>query len=120
MTRQVGLFRLGEAIRSWFAPRRPAAKQDDSPRSGRKRLWALVQTKPVAVALLVSDSLENLEAEARELNETWNHRDLRKERHAYEIQPVALLQTGRDPVAGPVGGPRQPGQQHVGNPPNAT
>ena len=80
----------------------------------RKRLWALVQTKPVALVLLVSDSRENLEAEARELHETWNHRDLRNVRHAYEIQPVALLQTARDAIVRGAGQPRRNGQQRVG------
>lgn len=101
--------RLGDAIQSWLAPRR-AAPEPAPPPAARKRLWALVQTKPAAQVLLVSDSRENLEAEARELNETWNHRDLRSERHSYEIQPVALLQTGRDPATRRVG---QPGQQRV-------
>ncbi len=112
MTSWVGSFRIGTAIRSLLTPRRAAPKPDEAGRAARKRLWALVQTKPAALVLLVSDSRENLEIEARELNETWNHRDLRTERHVYEIQPVALLQTGRDSALRAVGHP--PGRQQVG------
>ena len=107
--------RLGAAIRAIFASRRTAlaqtAKLPEPSRASRKRLWALVQTKPAPLVLLVSDSREDLEAEAHELNATWNHRDLRSERHNYEIQPVALLQTGRDPALRAVG---KAGQQEVG------
>ena len=111
-----GLFGTSR-LRAWFGQRgakKPATlKSVDAsrPSQPRKRLWALVQTKPAALVLAVSDSREFLEAEARELNETWNHRELRTERHVYEIQPVALLQTGRDFGLRSVG---QPGQQQVG------
>ena len=37
-----------------------------------------------------------LEAEVAELNETWNHWDLRTERQRYDIQPVCMLQTAKD------------------------
>jgi len=118
MSAKGGAFRLGAAIRSLFArraaPSAPSPAREEPARARRARLWALVQTKPVALVLLVSDSRENLEAEARELHETWNHRDLRRERHVYEIQPVALLQTARDPVARDAGQPRRNGQQRVG------
>ena len=112
MGKRAGSFRLAAAIRSLFSPGRNTVPAPEAPRTPRKRLWALVQTKPSALVLLVSDSRENLEAEAIELNETWNHRDLRTERHIYEIQPVALLQTGRDLVTRNVA--QQPGQQQVG------
>ena len=116
MVERNGTFRLGDWLRSRFASNRPATKSSApnpaEPRPiQRKRLWALVQTRPCALVLAVSDSRENLEAEARELNDTWNHRELRTERHVYEIQPVPVLQTGRDSGLRGVG---QPGQQQVG------
>ena len=117
MSAKGGAFRLGAAIRSLLtrrqATRSPAPKPEE-PRARQKRLWALVQTKPVALVLLVSDCRENLEAEARELHATWNHRELRRERHTYEIQPVALLQTARDPVVRAAGQQGKNGQQRVG------
>jgi hypothetical protein len=94
-----GTSRLGAWLRARKSPAKPAAPRPAEsvrPQPPRKRLWALVQVKPAALVLAVSDSRENLEAEAHELNDTWNHRELRTERHVYEIQPVALLQTGRD------------------------
>ena len=63
-----------------------------------KNLETLKTVKPQVVVLAISDSREDLEAEVAELNETWNHWDLRSERHRYEIQSVCLLQTGRDPI----------------------
>ena len=70
---------------------RPARKPASRP------LFALVQTRPQALVLAVSDSRVDLEAEMAELNETWNRQDLRIECHHYEIQQVCLLQTARDP-----------------------
>ena len=98
MTRALRLRRAPPAITALPPPdiaAKPAAGDAAPP---RKRLWALVQTRPSAMVLLVSDIREDLEAEARELNDTWNHRELRTERHTYEIQPVAMLQTGKDPA----------------------
>ena len=75
----------------------PAAPAEPAPKpAARKRLWALVQVKPQVVVLAVSDSREDLEAEVAELNETWNHSDLRSERQRYDIQPVCMLQTAKD------------------------
>lgn len=116
MVKQTRRFHLGAWIRARFAPKRDerrssGAKPDEVRPIHRKRLWALVQTRPCALVLAVSDSRENLEAEARELNDTWNHRELRTERHTYELQPVPVLQTGRDSGLRGVG---QPGQQQVG------
>jgi hypothetical protein len=62
----------------------------------RKPLFALVQIKPHVVVLAVSDSRSDLEMELLELNETWNHWDLRSERHRFEIQPVTQLETRLD------------------------
>ena len=113
MPLRFGPFAFAAAIRSLFrqtgaAPARsvPPAPQ---PAEQRKRLFALVQTRPHVVVLAVSDSQPDLESEMRELNETWNQPDLRTERHRYEIQSVCLLQTARDPVIGtqPAAGPRE-------------
>ena len=73
-----------------------AAAGDPAARAARRRLYALVQTKPRVVVLAISDSREDLEAEVAELNETWNHWDLRTERQRYDIQPVCMLQTAKD------------------------
>lgn len=102
MAKRFGALLLGAAFFSFFLPGRKAASPAASaPESGtkaqtRKRLWALVQVKPHVVVLAVSDSREDLEAEVAELNETWNHWDLRTERQRYDIQPVCMLQTSKD------------------------
>jgi hypothetical protein len=101
MAKRFGALLLGAAFFSIFLPGRKAAAP--APTTGpepkppaRKRLWALVQVKPQVVILAISDSREDLEAEVVELNETWNHWDLRTERHRYDIQPVCMLQTSKD------------------------
>jgi hypothetical protein len=40
-----------------------------------------------------------LETELNELNATWNHWDLRTERHRYEIQSVTQIDGRRDEAA---------------------
>ena len=101
MAKRFGAFLLGAALLSALIPKR--AKQQPAPQPGPARkpasrpLFALVQTRPQALVLAVSDSQADLEAEMAELNETWNLRDLRIECHHYEIQQVCLLQTARDP-----------------------
>jgi hypothetical protein len=102
MAKRFGTLLLGAAFFSFFLPSRKAAPvtapapEPTSKPQGRKRLWALVQVKPHVVVLAVSDSREDLEAEVCELNETWNHWDLRTERQRYDIQPVCMLQTSKD------------------------
>ena len=99
MPKRFGAFLLGAAFLSFLLPSKAEPRRVPAPRAPeRKRLYALVQVKPTAIVLAVSDSRADLEAEMQELNETWNHWDLRSERHRYEIQSVCLLQTGRDPI----------------------
>ena len=102
MPRRFELFSFAATIRSLFRAPAAAPGQPPAPKPAeqRKRLYALVQTRPHVVVLAVSDSQSDLETELRELDDTWNHADLRTERHRYEIQTVCLLQTGRDPVIG--------------------
>ena len=54
-------------------------------------LFALVQTKPHVVVLAISPSQDELLKEVTELNASWNHWDLRTERHRYEVQRVPIL-----------------------------
>ena len=101
MAKRFGALLLGAAFFSFFLPGRKAATvapaPDPAPKvQARKRLWALVQVKPQVVVLAISDSREDLEAEVAELNETWNHWDLRTECQRYDIQPVCMLQTAKD------------------------
>lgn len=67
-----------------------------------RRMWALVQTRPEALILAVSASRAELERELSELNETWNHWELRVERQRYAIQPAPVLYAAQDaaPTAG--------------------
>ena len=101
MAKRFGAFLLGAALLSALIPKRAKQQPAPRPRPDRKPvsrpLFALVQTRPQALVLAVSDSQVDLEAEMAELNETWNRQDLRIECHHYEIQPVCLLQTARDP-----------------------
>ena len=80
------------------AESRPAPEPARPPR----RMWALVQTKPEALVLAVSASRAELERELSELNETWNHWELRVERQRYAIQPAPVLYAAQDaaPTAG--------------------
>ncbi|HEY8579391.1 MAG TPA: hypothetical protein VIL72_05855, partial [Beijerinckiaceae bacterium] len=88
------------------APGRPAEARADSRAEARaeppvetrqeaarppRRMWALVQTKPETLVLAVSASRAELERELAELNETWNHWELRVERQRYAIQPAPIL-----------------------------
>ncbi|MDB5649348.1 MAG: hypothetical protein JWL62_868, partial [Hyphomicrobiales bacterium] len=103
---------LGAAVMSLFVP----ASRLTQTRSGRKpepvpelfeheieeaayppaRMLALVQTRPQCLVLAISESREELEREMQELNETWNHWQIRSERQRYEIQPAPVLRRGVD------------------------
>ena len=54
-------------------------------------MWALVQVRPEAQVLAISASRAELERELAEINETWNHWELRGERQRYAIQPAPVL-----------------------------
>jgi hypothetical protein len=54
-------------------------------------MWALVQVRPEVVVLAVSASRAELERELAEINETWNHWELRAESQRYAIQPAPVL-----------------------------
>lgn len=113
MTRGIGTLFLGAAMMSLFsaapkAPRRPKAHArrgavpvptpvDHGNPDMPSRLLALVQTKPHTMVLAISESREELERELLELNETWNHWELRNERQRYEIQPAPVLRRVREP-----------------------
>ena len=103
MLKRFGTFLLGAALLSALIPKRARQAPAPTPRPVRKvasrPLFALVQTRPQALVLAVSDSRLDLEAEMEELNQTWNVQGLRIEVHAYEIQAVCLLQTARDQFA---------------------
>ena len=103
MTRGIGTIFLGAALASLFSaapkalrPRplkarlrsRPVDHADSIPPA---RLFALVQTKPQTLVLAMSESRDELERELIELNETWNHWQLRHERQRYEIQSAPVL-----------------------------
>ena len=100
MPKRFGAFLLGAALVSALIPGKSKEAAQPRPRPRRnlaqKPLYALVQTRPQALILAVSESRADLEAEMGELNETWNLEGLRIEFHSYEIQPVCLLQTDRD------------------------
>jgi len=105
MPRPLGALLFGAAVLSVLLPTRskapataPLAPPQPLPEP-RKQLFALVQTKPHVVVLAVSDSRAQLETELHELNATWNHWDLRTERHRYEIQAVTQLNGRRDETA---------------------
>jgi len=101
MAKRFGVFLLGAALISALVPKKAKQALASPPRPVRKPpyrpLFALVQTSPQALVLAVSDSRADLEAEMAELNATWNCENLRVESQTYEIQPVCLLQTARDP-----------------------
>lgn len=106
MGRPLGALLFGAAVLSVLLPNRakapamaPMTPPPPLPEQRRRPLFALVQTKPHVVVLAVSDSRAQLEAELNELNATWNHWDLRTERHRYEIQPVTRLEGRRDEAA---------------------
>jgi hypothetical protein len=103
MPRPLGALLFGAAVLSVLLPSRskapataPVAPPPALPEPRRKPLFALIQTRPHVVVLAVSDSRAQLETELHELNATWNHWDLRTERHRYEIQAVTQLDSRRD------------------------
>lgn len=69
------------------------------PARAPKRMWALVQFSPEVIVLAVSPSRAELERELAELNETWNHWELRTERQRYAIQAAPVLYAGQEPAA---------------------
>jgi hypothetical protein len=73
------------------APRPQAARAP-------KRMWALVQFSPEVIVLAVSSSRAELERELAELNETWNHWELRTERQRYAIQAAPVLYASQEPA----------------------
>ncbi len=101
MAKRFGVFLLGAALISTLIPKKARQAPAEPPRPARKPpyrpLFALVQTSPRALVLAVSDSRSDLEAEMAELNDTWNHQEIRAQSQSYEIQAVCLLQTARDP-----------------------
>ncbi len=99
--RKGGVFLLGAAVLSMLLPGRarrqerpvetaPVAPAAAPPRASR-RMWALVQTDPAVMILAVSASRAELERELAEINETWNHWELRSETRRYAIQPAPVL-----------------------------
>jgi hypothetical protein len=99
--RKGGVFFLGAAVLSMLLPGRarrqerpvetaPVAPAAAPPRAPR-RMWALVQTDPAVMVLAVSASRAELERELAEINETWNHWELRSETRRYAIQPAPVL-----------------------------
>ncbi|MEN9708550.1 MAG: hypothetical protein RIQ68_958 [Pseudomonadota bacterium] len=106
MPRPLGALLFGAAVLSILLPNRPKAgpaaaaiPPQPLPEPRRRPLFALVQTRPQVVVLAVSDSRGQLETELNELNATWNHWDLRTERHRYEIQSVTQIDGRRDEAA---------------------
>jgi hypothetical protein len=74
------------------------------PARAPKRMWALVQFSPEVIVLAVSPSRAELERELAELNETWNHWELRTERQRYAIQAAPVLYASQEPAAtSPIG-----------------
>ncbi len=84
----------------------PSARAAVRPQPARapKRMWALVQFSPEVIVLAVSPSRAELERELAELNETWNHWELRTERQRYAIQAAPVLYASAQPAAAnPIG-----------------
>ena len=100
----VGALFLGAAVMSLFASGKGGATRSRKARIDRQqqpsRMLVLVQTRPQALVLAASESREELERELQELNETWNHWEIRTERQRYEIQPAPVLQPAGDPAPG--------------------
>ena len=111
MTRGIGALFLGAAVMSLFVPaprgaeiktppaRAPGRRTGDADDAPAARMLALVQTKPYPQVLAISESREELERELQELNETWNHWEIRTERQRYEIQPAPVLRRIDEPLA---------------------
>jgi len=92
----MGMFIFGAALASLFAKfaktrGTPARLPSPPPAPSPVALYALVQTKPHVVVLAISPSEDELLKEVSELNASWNHWDLRTERHRYEVQRVPIL-----------------------------
>lgn len=88
------MFIFGAALASLFgrfAKARSTAPRLPSPAPAPGTLFALVQTKPHVVVLAISPSEDELLKEVSEMNATWNHWDLRCERHRFEVQRVPIL-----------------------------
>ena len=129
--KKAGLFLMGAAALSLLFPRRrrngaEAPQTAPAPQTGQsastaastaaltaarpqparapKRMWALVQFSPEVIVLAVSPSRAELERELAELNETWNHWELRTERQRYAIQAAPVLYALQEPApARPIG-----------------
>jgi hypothetical protein len=124
--KKAGLFLMGAAALSLLFPRRrrngaEAPQTAHAPQTGQsaasalaaarpqparapKRMWALVQFSPEVIVLAVSPSRAELERELAELNETWNHWELRTERQRYAIQAAPVLYALQEPApARPIG-----------------
>ena len=97
MKTNVGALLFGAAVLSLFVPKRRLVESRKTlaatvkPQSPPDKLYALVQTRPTVAVLAISASVEELEREVAELNETWNHWALRLERHRFEIHPAPVL-----------------------------
>ena len=98
--RKAGVFFLGAAALSLLFPRlrqgaQPLAVAEAPPAAPparpSRRMWALVQVRPETQVLAISASRAELERELAEINETWNHWELRDERQRYVIQPAPVL-----------------------------
>jgi hypothetical protein len=98
--RKAGVFFLGAAMLSLLFPGRrkgaaapvsPDPKPKASAAQPPRRAWALVQVRPEVQVLAVSNSRAELERELAEINETWNHWELRNERQRYVIQAAPVL-----------------------------
>ncbi|MDB5568939.1 MAG: hypothetical protein JWN93_122, partial [Hyphomicrobiales bacterium] len=83
-------------------PAQPALEPARPPR----RMWALVQLRPDTAVLALSASRAELERELAELNETWNHWELRVERQRYAIQAAPVLYAGIGEPNAPVRKPQ--------------
>lgn len=98
--RKAGVFFLGAAALSLLFPGRKAAIEQaalvKAPKRAHaarppRRMWSLVQVRPDVQVLAVSASRVELERELAELNQTWNHCELRDERQRYVIQAAPVL-----------------------------
>lgn len=109
------MFIFGAALASLFAKRAGKRRTPKRPRRAPPAaspavFFALVQTKPHVVVLAISTSEIELLKEVSELNASWNHWDLRTERHRYEVQRVPILvkvPPATAPVAGKVAAHRR-------------
>lgn len=119
--RKAGFLLLGAAALSLLFPGRKATAAPDPsealqkrPQAARppRRMWALVQVRPEVQVLAMSASRVELERELAEINETWNHCELRDERQRYVIQAAPVLfptPPEPGPLLSPVGRERTQG-----------